>query len=221
MGIGVLALPYSISKLGWILGLASILVICMLNAYTMNLLCRIALTRSNASTYADVGGFVGNRTRIVLSFIASLFMAAVVCANYLVATVSLQQIFAGAGVKICGFRCGCLLGATTLPLLQIRTLHQLGSLGVVGTMCILVPILLVLANFVISDGPSPEIDHEAAHLYPVHSFEIDTANEFAIVLGACLFQVLWLIARVNCNPDAPLLLFCSFHAAFDVSGSHE
>jgi hypothetical protein len=182
MGIGVLSLPYSISKLGWVVGVSSLILICIGNAYTCQLLARCTHARS-ARTYADIAGSIGPRAHTAAFIVCSTFLAACVAANFLVATIALKNSLAGVGVEICMLPCGCILAVAVLPVVQTRVLHNLGCLGVIGTLCIVVPLLMVLANFATADAKT---DHGSTHIYPTDSFVEDTIFEFSIVLGVCL-----------------------------------
>jgi amino acid permease len=153
IGIGVLGLPYTVSRMGWIMSITLLLGIGITNALSYLVLSAIIIEHPEARTWAEVGGLVGPRTRTLVEVVVSNYLFSICIVDFLTCSNSLQQVILGAGGGIlCSYYCGLIVIAVMLPIAQIRSLHGLKQLVVLCILCIVVPVIWTLTE-IVKDTP--------------------------------------------------------------------
>jgi vesicular inhibitory amino acid transporter len=171
MGTGVMGLPAAMAKLGWVLGLGSIVVFGLFSAYAALLLSHTRNTHyPQVNSFADlatevVGPRFGALTRVLIianwaSLLPYYLMAAVSSIESASRAVpALHLEFAGAAVDLpdvhlCYWQWALVLMAVLLIPLQIRTLGSLSGLAAVSDAAVVLALLLMLSTF--ATMPMPE-----------------------------------------------------------------
>jgi vesicular inhibitory amino acid transporter len=171
MGTGVMGLPAAMAKLGWVLGVGSIVVFGLFSAYAALLLSHTRNTHyPQVNSFADlatevVGPRFGALTRVLIvanwaSLLPYYLMAAVSSIESASRAVpALDLDFFGAAVDLpdvhlCYWQWALVLMAVLLIPLQIRTLGSLSGLAAVSDAAVVFALLLMLGTF--ATMPMPE-----------------------------------------------------------------
>ena len=162
IGVGVLSLPWAFAQLGWFAALALILLFCVGNTYTGLLINRLVLLRpAHLTTFDSLGRHCyGARGERVVRVLGYGFLATLVVADVLTATIALQEVADATGGELCRPHAGLIVLAAVLPALQLRSLHDLYWAAIGGLVCIAVPLLIVLTQVGEQDASQQSLDRQ-------------------------------------------------------------
>ncbi len=155
MILGILGLPFAISQMGWYFGLASVVILGVGAAYSGILISRLAAHVQRARNYGDLGfaayGDTGRRYVLVSTY---TFIIGVTIVFHLTCAISLQDVFYES--RPCLVSCSAIVAAVMLPISQVRSMHDLSWVAVVGVLCIIVPLVIVVFD-IVSKGRVPGV----------------------------------------------------------------
>jgi amino acid permease len=186
IGIGVLGLPYTVSRLGWIWSIVLLLGVGLTNAISYLVLSAIIVKHPEARTWAEVGALVGPRTRTLVEIVVSTYLFSICIVDFLTCSNSLQQVIVGSGGSLCSYYCGLVVIGVMLPIAQIRSLHGLKHLVVLCILCIAVPVVWTL-TVIISDTPKGT-DTAGKYATSMGPVEGETATSTIAHVGTILFS---------------------------------
>jgi len=143
MGTGVLTIPYAFKRVGWWPAIFGMVLLCSIARYTGGLLCIQAQKYLNTShTLGRLAEHYFNNcgAKIVLY---SLYICVFVLIAYyqLVISKAIQGMFYT--TPICLYHAGLIGGAIQLPLIQLRTLHDVSRILSVISILTIVIVLII------------------------------------------------------------------------------
>jgi len=145
IGTGIMGLPYTFSKLGWLVGSIILLFFGVLTWYSGFLLWRLHMTYPSGITYGDMAEAVSGKTLKWVAFVIVYVYFFLKIANYLLVTGrSLQTLFWM--YDVCLYYClvGCLV--VLIPLVQLKTLHQVSYVGALSVIMIIATVLCLMGD---------------------------------------------------------------------------
>jgi len=151
VGTGVLGLPYAFKRLGWIPGIAAMVIFYFAGQYTGKILCKLIVAFPEAATLGELAEHLFNRVGIMVSYVfLYVYLFFILCQYLLVSGKAVQGALYNDPIciDIAILYVACVL----LPLNQVRTLHSVSFLSIISTITILVVLVLSLLQ-IITDGP--------------------------------------------------------------------
>jgi len=146
IGTGVLTIPYAFKRVGWWPAMFGMISLCLIARYTGVLLCNQAVKYPNTShTYGKLAEHYFNKWGAQVVFY-SLYVAIFFGLAYyqLVISKAIQGMFYSS--PICLWHAGLLGSAIQLPLIQLRTLHDVGKiLSVISLLTIMIVLIICVA----------------------------------------------------------------------------
>lgn len=191
IGSGVLALPATLANLGWVAGIAGILILGYVSLYTGQLLGRLYSIYPKTMSYADLGKeYLGNPGRAVVGTLAYVQMFGC-CVVFLVG----MNAFADQVAKyiqappICFPLTVAVICAVALVFAQVRDLHGIGHLSCWIAIPTLYLCLALLFYQLFGSGVEP-LHVNKTNLLPPFGVNKATVNFMTIVqtyAGHCVF----------------------------------
>ena len=197
VGIGVLALPYSIAYLGWIAGPLLIFFFYIISIFSSRLLARVYLVqgRVHSRYHHAVRDILGRRQAVILSVLQMIMLVLVMIAYAITGGISVAQVANTActiegksldeiandsscfGMDAGGTWKGILVfGAAEILLSQIKNLEESSLGSVIGTLCAFAYSLVAICLSFADLNPS------AGSLQGVH--DVSAANKVFGVFNA-------------------------------------
>jgi len=190
IGVGVLGLPFTVSRLGWVPGIGLLTLVCLANMYSSMLIHRIVCTFPEISTFADIGSLIGKRWKYVAYISVNVFLFVLVVADFLTAAGALENFVETAfhehNYKLELKWCGLILAAVILPVAQIQSLHGLTSLTVVGTITIILPLMITIVKLFLLRDDSVTV---VTNTFPSEPSLVHTTSAIFTIVFAYCFQV--------------------------------
>ena len=160
MGVGVLGLPLAFYELGAAPATLLLLLFGCGSVYSGVLINRLTLAAGPSSRYySDLGYHAyGRRGRCAVRAVAYTYLFGTCASIVLTAAMSLVQVVAavaGEGApRLCLPYAALAVCALTLPLLQVRTLHELTWTAAAGILFIVAPVAIVVGVLAAAGGPA-------------------------------------------------------------------
>jgi amino acid permease len=146
VGIGVLAIPKVFSHLGYIGASLVIVLVGLINAWSMFVITDIVVENPQVRTLAQLGDLIGPKTKALIGGSVNAYLFGICVVVYVSCAESLQNFLYACGLNLCKPLCGVFVLVVMLPVAQIRSLHGLNYLIIVSIVCIFVPVLITLAD---------------------------------------------------------------------------
>ena len=144
IGAGILELPSNMAKVGWLLGGVLLLAGAPLNVYTGVKLAQLQRIYPAARTYGELAGaLLGYPVGIFVAVLVYTNLTLTLGAYMLVLTRSVQAIFNE--VELCQVTAALIVCCLLTPFTQIKTLHGIAVLSLIGFFAVLVSIAMCLA----------------------------------------------------------------------------
>jgi len=154
VGLGIMALPSSIAKVGWVPGLVILGTVFSVNLYT-GLLWRLRLVYPHGTNYTHIGMEVMGLTGKRLAQVVTLTQLFLLEASYmLVNTQSLAAVFYE--LDLCKPTWGIFMAFLLLPFVQIRTLNNVSLLSLISGVMVFFVLALCVVEMAIH-GREPHV----------------------------------------------------------------
>jgi len=143
LGAGVLSLPYSASRLGWVIFNVALFVVAIGSVVASDCYGRLYQVRPKNRVFADFAREVyGERFERVFRGGVYAYVGGIVIIFHLTSTISLREVIGG-----CASYLGLAVGLLAFFALQARSMHDLSGIAIVGSVAILVPCVIILIAF--------------------------------------------------------------------------
>mmetsp|Transcript_23706 Transcript_23706/g.76156 ORF Transcript_23706/g.76156 Transcript_23706/m.76156 type:complete len:450 (+) Transcript_23706:1174-2523(+) len=140
LGAGVLSLPYSASRLGWVIFNIALGVVAVGSVVASDCYGRLYSVRPKAKVFADIAREVyGARFERIFRFAVYVYIGGIVIIFHLTSTISLSEVVGG-----CESYLGLICGGLAFVALQARSMHDLSGIAIIGSIAILVPCFIIL-----------------------------------------------------------------------------
>jgi len=147
VGTGVLGLPYAFKRLGWIPGIAAMVVFCLLGQCTGKILCKLVVVFPEASTLGVLAEHLFNRAGIISSYMfLYVYIFFILCQYLLVSGKAVQGALYGE--PICISTAILYVACILLPLNQVRTLHSVSFLSIISILTIIVVLIMCFVQLI-------------------------------------------------------------------------
>lgn len=151
LGTGVLSLPHAAAVLGWAPFLITLALMSVGALWSGSLYARMYQAAPTSKVLADVAGTAFGKTgRNIVSAVVYFYISGVTILFQLTSTLALQQL----DTSLCLPYLAIPVAILVLLQLQIREMHHVGALAIVGSISILVPCVIVLYD-ILSSPPQP------------------------------------------------------------------
>mmetsp|Transcript_19489 Transcript_19489/g.32765 ORF Transcript_19489/g.32765 Transcript_19489/m.32765 type:complete len:457 (-) Transcript_19489:546-1916(-) len=155
VGLGIMALPHSIAKIGWFPGIVILGSVFYLNLYTGMLLWRLRMVYPSALTYTHIGWHAMGQTGKRLAQVVTLIQLFMLEATYLLVNAqSLAAVFYE--VDLCKPTWGIFMSLLLLPFVQIRTLQNVSALSILSGVMVCLVLILCLVEMALH-GRAPGV----------------------------------------------------------------
>jgi len=184
IGTGIVGLPETFSRMGWVVGTVVLTFFGLLTAYAGLLLWRLHMTYRDGVTYGNLAESVSGNILKWIAFCIVYSHFFLKMANYLLAAAKAVQAALWM-YDICLYFATVGSLAFIVPLCQLRTLHQVSFAGAFSITMISVSILLLLVNAYATWGDI-EVENISYNMAPQQSGFQGFLTSFS-ALGALTF----------------------------------
>mmetsp|Transcript_42589 Transcript_42589/g.79832 ORF Transcript_42589/g.79832 Transcript_42589/m.79832 type:complete len:457 (+) Transcript_42589:297-1667(+) len=186
VGLGIMALPSSIAKLGWVPGLGALVLLFAVNMYTGLILWRLRVAIPGGVSYTHLGAeLMGNAGQACCRAVSLTQLFMLEAEYLLVNTQSLATLFPS--VQLCQPTWGLVMGALLLPLVQIRTLHHVSFLSAASGAAVLLVLLICMREMLWGQGGSTEESRSQVTTthWATGAGVVDSFHALASIVFAC------------------------------------